>query len=278
MIFISERKTFRQLNINEFLSTLPQNVVRGDDVSLPDNVVRKMFKLANLRKSDSFYHLGCGRGNAVAIAAKEFGVKKSVGVEIDKELAAKARAEIAGIKNAEIIADDIRNVDISNATVVLFWFADPEIVEIMIKRFRKYLKDGARVITIWSPPGMMLPQKVEFPFFICKKPFKYATSIRQQIKAIYGNRCIDFTAAWLLAEKYIDEMEVVPAEYRRFVNMLQSMVLWINAWNMGVSCEDEVPPPVQAYIGILREFFNINLSDMFTREPNVTGPEKMGCC
>jgi hypothetical protein len=44
--------------------------------------------------------------------------------------------------------------------------------------------------------------------------------------------------------------------------MLQGMVIWINAWNMGVTCEDEIPPPVQTYIGILREFFNIDLTAM----------------
>ncbi|HXG06553.1 MAG TPA: hypothetical protein VNI77_04415, partial [Nitrososphaera sp.] len=61
---------------------------------------------------------------------------------------------------------------------------------------------------------------------------------------------------------YIDALEVVPSKYRRFVNMLQSMVIWINAWNMGVACEDEVPPPVQTYVGILRTFFSIDLSGM----------------
>jgi hypothetical protein len=43
---------------------------------------------------------------------------------------------------------------------------------------------------------------------------------------------------------------------------LQGMVIWINAWNMGVACEDEVPPPVQTYVGILNTFFSIDLSSM----------------
>jgi hypothetical protein len=112
---------------------------------------------------------------------------------------------------------------------------------------------------------MTLPNKIDFPFFVSKKPFKRAQSIRQQIKAIYKTDCIDFTAAWLLAERYIDALEVVPGEYRRFVNMLQGMVIWINAWNMGVACEDEVPPPVQTYVGILKTFFNIDLTGMITK-------------
>ena len=249
------------MEIDEFLSSLPKSIVTGEAVSLPDNVVRRILKFAKLKKNDTFYHLGCGDGNAVEIAAKEFGIKKSVGIELNKAKATNARKEIHGIKNAEIVNSDIRKANISDATVLLFWFNDPEIIDAMTERFKR-LKDGVRVITIWAPLGMTLPNKIDFPFFVSKKPFRRAKSIRQQIKAIYHSDCIDFTAAWLLAERYIDALEVVPDDYRRFVNMLQGMVIWINAWNMGIACEDEVPPPVQTYVGILRTFFNIDLTGM----------------
>ena len=261
LLFIIGQEFHIRLELDEFLSSLPRSIVTGEAVSLPDNVVRRIFKFAKLKKSDVFYHLGCGEGNAVEIAAKEFGVKKSVGIELNKATAAKARKQIAGIKTAEIVNIDITKANISDATVLLFWFNDPEMVDAMKDRF-KILKQGARVITIWAPLGMTMPDKIDFPFLVSKKPFKRARSIRQQIKAIYNTDCIDFTAAWLLAERYIDALEVVPGEYRRFVNMLQGMVIWINAWNMGVACEDEVPPPVQTYVGILKTFFSIDLTSM----------------
>jgi trans-aconitate methyltransferase len=269
------------LDIKEFISSLPESVVKGDSVALSDGAVRRVFKFAELSEQDVFYHLGCGDGNAVALAAREFKVKKSVGVEIDNDLAAKAYDRIASTANAKIINADIRQVDISEATVILFWFADSRIVSRMVSRFKNELQVGARVITIWSPPGMMLPSKVDFPFFMCRKPFKNARSIRDQIKAAYGNRCIDFTAAWILAEKYIDALEAAPGQYRRFVNILQSMVIWINAWNMKVACEDEIPPPVESYLGILRTFFNIDLSGMILRGGKATsqqGEEEKKCC
>jgi trans-aconitate methyltransferase len=253
------------LELGDFLSSLPQTVIKGERVSLTDNVVRKILKFAKLKKSDVFFHLGCGEGNVVNIAAKEFGVKKSVGVEVDKSMSDTARRKIAGITNAYIINADVRRADISDATVLLFWFNDPDIVDAMTKRFRKELMDGARVITIWAPLGMTIPDKVEFPFLINKKPFKKAKTIQEQIRSIYGTDCIDFTASWLLAERYIDALEVTPPEYRRFVNILQSMVIWINAWNMNVACEDEVPPPVQTYFGILKTFFNIDVSSMMEK-------------
>lgn len=254
------------MEIKELISSLPSAIVKGDAITLPDSVIRKIFRFARLKKSDVFYHLGCGEGNAVAIAAKEFGVKRSIGIDVNESFVQTARQMLAGIKNAEIINADIRNANISNATVVLFWFNDPETVDAMTKKFKKELKAGTRVVTIWAPLSMMLPDKVDFPFIICKKPFKPARSIRQQINAIYHTDCIDFTAAWLLAERYLDALEVVPSNYRRFVNMLQGMVIWINAWNMRVACEAEVPPPVQTYIGILREFFNIDLGEMIQEQ------------
>ena len=155
---------------------------------------------------------------------------------------------------------------ISDATVLFFWFTDPKVIEPMVIRFRKELKSGARVITILSPPNLMLPVKTKFPFFVFQKPFKYAKKIQEQIEAIFGKPCIDFVDSWLMAEKYIDELGVVPGEHRRFVNMFQSMVIWINAWNTGIACEQEIPPPVHSYLGILKTFFEIDLSDLISKK------------
>jgi hypothetical protein len=34
---------------------------------------------------------------------------------------------------------------------------------------------------------------------------------------------------------------------------------------MHLTCEEQIPPPVESYLGILRTFFNIDLSDMFEK-------------
>ncbi len=252
------------LKIQDFLSSLPQSVLKGEEISIPDSVVKKMLKIANVNKKDIFYELGYGNNNSITIAVKEFKVKRSVRIDIRKPMSTKSRKRISKINDRiEVINGDVRTTNISDATVLLLWLTDPDIIDLMINRVENELEDGARIITIWSPPGLMLPTKTEFPFFVCEKPFKYAKNLKDQIKAIYGNPCIDFTASWLLVEKYLHELEVLPKQYLRFVNILQSMIIWINAWNMGVACEDEIPPPVQAYIGILKTFFNIDLSDMF---------------
>ena len=257
---------YGELRTKEFLSSLPRSVLKGDDVLIPDMVVRKLFRFASLRRSDIFYDLGCGNSNAVAIAAKEFKVKRSVGIEIKKKVAVAARKKIISMDNAQVIIGDIRKASISDATVLFFWFTDPRVIEPMVSRFRNELRNGARVITVLSPPDLMLPVKTEFPFFIFQQPFKFAEQLQEQIEVIFGKPCIDFVESWVMAGKYIDELEVVPGQHRRFVNMFQSMVIWINAWNTGVACEKEIPQPVISYLEILKTFFAIDLSDLILKK------------
>src|SRR5947208_15112685 len=111
----------RLLRTKEFLSSLPQSVLKGEDIFIPDKVVRKLFRFAGLRRSDIFYDLGCGNSSAVAIAAKEFKVKRSVGIEIKKKVAVEARKKIISMQNAQRIMGDIRKTSISDATVLFFW-------------------------------------------------------------------------------------------------------------------------------------------------------------
>ena len=256
---------YSNLKIAEFVSHLPRSIMSGEHVFLPDKVVRRILTLADLRSSDVFYDLGCGNSNAILIAANEYGVKKSIGIENRKRAVKKVLSKINGIDNALIINDDIRKIQISDADVILFWFYDDRIVKRMLDRFNLTLKKGTRIISIWSPPGLVLPDKIDFPFFVSSTPFTYAENFEKLFEKIYGQPCIDFTGSWLLAEKYIDGIETVPSQYRRFVNILYGMIIWINAWNMGVACEDEIPPPVESYLGILKTFFNIDLSDMFDK-------------
>ncbi len=256
------------MRINDFISTLPRSVINGDTIRLPDNVFRKIFDLASLNKNDVFYDLGCGNSNAIYIASLEYKVKKAIGIEKRKILVGETLKKNRRIKNVVVINDDIRRIDISDGNVFLFWFHDDKIIKRMIDKFTKELKDGSRIISIWSPPDLILPDKIDFPFFVSQTPFKFAISIEEQIKAVYGQKCLDFTAAWLLGEKYLESLEVVPAKYKRFLNILYSMIIWINAWNMNVACEDQIPPPVESYLGILKTFFNIDLSSLIENLPS----------
>jgi trans-aconitate methyltransferase len=252
------------LKTKEFFSSLHQSILIGDDILLPARVVRRLLTFAGISNSDVFYELGCGNGSMVAIAAREFKARKSVGIEIRKKVAIQARKKISYIANAEIRMGDIRTEPISDATLLFFWFTDQRIIKHMLKRFMIELKGQARILTILSPPDLMLPSKMDFPFFLFQKPFKFATSLQQQFELINHKPCIDFVESWSMAERYINELDVVPGQHRRFVNILQSVMIWINAWNTGIACENEIPAPVNSYLGILRTFFGIDLSDLIS--------------
>lgn len=254
------------MRLRKFLSSLPQSTLRGDDITLASGPIRRLFDFADLNSSDIFYHLGCGISESITIANQRYKVKKSIGIEVDKKIAHLAREKVRDLQNAQIINNDFRKVSLSDATVIFFWFTNAKLIKHMVRKFEAELKDGARLVTIWSPPDLMIPSKTQFPFILCQKPFKYARDIAEQMTAICGSPCMDFTQSWYLAERYIHNLESVEEKYFRFVNIFQSMVIWINAWNAGVACEQEIPPPVESYMGILKTFYNIDLSTMLTKK------------
>ena len=64
------------MKFEEYLDTLPKNVLSGEDVQLSEKTFREIFKFADLGKDDVFYHLGCHDEKGLEIANKEFKVKK----------------------------------------------------------------------------------------------------------------------------------------------------------------------------------------------------------
>ena len=172
------------VKIEEFLKSLPNNIISGDNAQLPEHSFRKIFKFLDLNEKDIFYHLGCGDGKGMAIALEEFNVKKAVGIENNKETIQQAEKLLKkkNLKNIELLYEDIRTAKINDATVVLFWFTDSDIIETMMKKFEN-LQRGSRIITIWGPLPDCLPEKVDFPYIINTVPFKSA-NLKEQLKGL----------------------------------------------------------------------------------------------
>jgi SAM-dependent methyltransferase len=57
-------------------------------------MVRRMLAVANVGAADTHYDAGCGDGRILVEAVRRFGVKHAYGVEINPELAAKAKATV----------------------------------------------------------------------------------------------------------------------------------------------------------------------------------------
>ena len=250
------------MKIEEFLKSLPNNIISGDNVQLPEYSLRRIFKFLNLNEKDIFYHLGCGDGKGIAIASEEFNVKKAVGVENNKENIQQAEKLLKkkNLKNIELLFEDVKTVKINDATVVLFWFTDNDIIETMMKKFER-LQHGSRIITIWGPLPGCLPAKVDFPYIINTVPFKSA-DLKEQLLAIFDTKCIDFVTAWEYAERYTKAIGSLNSENDRFLTILQSLIIWINAKNLGIACGNEIPEPIKNYMEILKTFFGIEVEHL----------------
>jgi len=246
------------LKIEEYLETLPNNLLSGEDVQLPEKSFREIFKFAELGKNDIFYHLGCGNEIGIEIAINEFKVKKAVGIDNNPEKIQNAK-EILEQKNnqGQLICNNIEESDISDASVILFWFTDDNMINQMLKKFEN-LKPGTKIITIWGPLPDCLPDKVSFPYIINKVPFKKAQNMQEQVLAIFGVKCVDFVTAWEFAERYTKSIGTPEIRNDRFLTIIQTLVIWINAKKLGVACGEEIPESIQTYINIMKMHFDID--------------------
>lgn len=251
------------MKIEDYLSSLPNSIINGEDVELSDETLREIFRFVNLTKNDIFYHLGCGKGNSIIIALEEFMVKKAIGIDNNKEkiLQGQEVLQKKHITNGSFRHQDITISDINDASVMLFWFSDEKIIEEMIPKFQN-LKPGCKIITIWGPLTGYMPDKIDFPYILNVVPFKKAESLRDQMLAIFNTDCIDFAVAWEFADRYSKAIGSKNVENDRFLTILQTLVIWINAKNLGIACGDDIPDPVKSYIGILKTFFNIEVEHL----------------
>ena len=251
------------MKIEEYLKTLPESILSGEDVQLPDQTFRDIFKFVNLGSDDVFYHLGCGNGTGLLIATEEFGAKKVVGIDNSKEKTSAAEKMLVakGKTDVKIICNDVINTKIDDATVILFWFTDENVLEKMMEKFST-LKHGTKIITIWGPLPGCLPHLVDFPYIINQVPFKKTDDLKDQLLAIFDVKCVDFVTAWEFAERYTNAIGKDNPENDRFLTILQSLVIWINAKNRGVACDEKFPDSIATYISILKNYFNIEIEHL----------------
>jgi hypothetical protein len=246
------------LKFEEYLETLPKNLLSGEDVQLPEKAFREIFKFSNLGKDDIFFHLGCNNEKGIEIAINEFKVKKAIGIDNSLEKIQNAQKTIEEKSmDVKVIHQNIEESDISDATVILFWFTDENIIKKMIKKFEK-LKPETKIITIWGPLPNCLPDKINFPYIINKVPFKKAENLQAQLLAVFGVKCIDFVTAWEFAERYTKSISGSEVKNDRFLTIIQTLIIWINAKELGVVCTEEIPESIKTYISIMKMHFDID--------------------
>jgi precorrin-6B methylase 2 len=115
----------------------------------PQEIVDKMLALAQVKKGDLVYDLGCGDGRIVITAARKYGAR-GVGYEIDSKLFRQAKKNVKryGVEDLVIIEQkDILKVDLRDATVVTL-FLSPQLNQKLLPQLEQ-LKPGARVVSHW---------------------------------------------------------------------------------------------------------------------------------
>jgi 16S rRNA A1518/A1519 N6-dimethyltransferase RsmA/KsgA/DIM1 with predicted DNA glycosylase/AP lyase activity len=251
------------LKIEEYLSTLPQSILSGEEIQIPPDTIREIFKFTDLGQNDVFYHLGCGDGTSLVIAREEFNVKNAIGIDNSKKMIKNTKKMIneKNISNVKIVEQDILEAEFNDANVILFWFTDVEILEKMLEKFKK-LKNDVRIITIWAPLPGCVPQKVDFPYIMNKTPLNETDDLKKQLLAVFDTECIGFITAWEYAERYTKVIGRDNPENDRFLVIIQALTIWINAKNLGVACGEEIPDSIKSYIAILKEYFGIEVEHL----------------
>jgi SAM-dependent methyltransferase len=120
----------------------------------PAKVVDKMLELAEVKKGDVVYDLGCGDGRIVVAAAKKHGVK-CFGFDLDPE---RVKESLDNVKKnhvedlVTIKKADIFTLDLKEASVVTLYLY-PELNVRLMPQLEK-LKPGSRIISHdWDMKG-----------------------------------------------------------------------------------------------------------------------------
>ncbi len=112
-----------------------------------ETAVKAMLELAEVKRSDIVYDLGCGDGRIVIAAAKSYGAR-GVGIDIDAALVreAKKNARQAGVeKLVEFREQDLFQSNFREATVVTL-FLLPAVNKRLLPQLEA-LKPGTRIVS-----------------------------------------------------------------------------------------------------------------------------------
>jgi tRNA G37 N-methylase Trm5 len=130
--------------------SLAQTFIKRPDVIFvptPQEVVEKMLEVAQVKKGDVLYDLGCGDGRIVVTAAKKYGVR-AIGFDVDPQRIKEARENVernnvghlVTIRQADIFEQDLRE-----ANVVTLYLL-PELNVRLMPQLRR-LREGSRIVS-----------------------------------------------------------------------------------------------------------------------------------
>lgn len=130
-------------------------------VPTPQEVVDRMLEVAEVKKGDVLYDLGCGDGRIVVTAAKRYGVK-AVGFDVDPQRIKEARENVRKNGVGDLVTikqQDIFKTDLSGASVVTMYLLPTLNVRLMPQL--AVLKPGSRIVSHAFDMSGAKPKKIE---------------------------------------------------------------------------------------------------------------------
>jgi predicted RNA methylase len=160
----------------------------GPEDYLSNRYIRKLLTLAKASSGDVFYDLGCGMGQLCVVAVKEFGVKKSVGIELHRGRASKAAERVQKLGLAgriEIWNEDYMESDLRGATVAYCGHSE---AEEDLPYLEEQLRKGSRFVSLFLPFVGVVPSAVDYPFYMMDLPFRKTHDVSLWVRKVLSRR------------------------------------------------------------------------------------------
>lgn len=117
-------------------------------VPTPQKVVDGMLELADVKKGDVVYDLGCGDGRIIITAAKEYGAT-GIGVDLNPERIEEANVNASVAKVEDKVAfheGDLFKFDFSKADVLTLYLL-PDVNLKLRPKIQSEMKPGSRIVS-----------------------------------------------------------------------------------------------------------------------------------
>jgi SAM-dependent methyltransferase len=144
----------------------------GDSLAPPCqaelDVVDSILQQASPTPSSVIYDLGCGDGRICIEATRRYGCR-SVGCEIEETLIRKFEAHIATLESdvaakITIVHDDLRNLSLDSATIIVLYLLYESIESIKPKLMEALTGGAVLICNTWGPKGFHPVRKVQCGF------------------------------------------------------------------------------------------------------------------